>query len=156
MAQYNLELDQIDVKTAFLYGDLNEEIFMIEPLRFKTAGKDKFGLQTEEVTIWAEAIAEAMIQAIWQRYAWQEVTKSKYNPYVYCNKLLGREYIYLLLYVDDILIASRSRSAINSLKKQLSSEFEMKDLSEVKKVLSMKIERDRNSGNVRLMQKGYL
>jgi len=156
MAQYNLELDQIDVKTAFLYGDLNEEIFMIEPLRFKTAGKDKSGLQTEEVTIWAEAIAEAMIQAIWQLYAWQEVTKSKYNPYVYCNKLLGREYIYLLLYVDDILIASRSRSAINSLKKQLSSEFEMKDLSEVKKVLSMKIERDRNSGNVRLMQKGYL
>ena len=43
------------------------------------------------------------------------------------------EYIYLLLYVDDMLIASRSRSAIDSLKKTLSSEFEMKDLGEAKK-----------------------
>ena len=55
------------------------------------------------------------------------------------------EYIYLLLYVDDMLIASKSRSAIDKLKKELSSEFEMKDLGKAKKVLGMKIERDRKS-----------
>ena len=43
------------------------------------------------------------------------------------------EYIYLLLYVDDMLIASKSRSAIDKLKKDLSFEFEMKDLGEAKK-----------------------
>jgi len=61
---------------------------------------------------------------------------------VYYNKLPGGEYIYLLLYVDDMLIAFKSKSAIDKLKKDLSSEFEMKDLGEVKKVLGMKIERD--------------
>ena len=50
------------------------------------------------------------------------------------------EYIYLLLYVDDMLIASKTRSAIDELKKDLSSEFEMKDLGEAKKVLGMEIE----------------
>jgi len=56
---------------------------------------------------------------------------------VYYNKLLSGEYIYLLLYVNDMLIASKSRSAIDKLKKDLSSEFKMKDLGETKKVLGM-------------------
>ena len=59
---------------------------------------------------------------------------------MYYNKLLGGKYIYLLLYVDDMLIASKSKSAIDKLKKDLYFEFEMKDLSEVKKVLGMEIE----------------
>ena len=46
------------------------------------------------------------------------------------NKLPTWEYIYLLLYVDDMLIASRFRSGIDALKRDLSSEFEMKDLGE--------------------------
>jgi len=74
---------------------------------------------------------------------------------LYYNKISGGEYIYLLLYMDDILIASKSRSAIDILK-DLSFEFEMKDLGEVKKVQGMEIERDRKSGKVSLMQKGYL
>jgi len=56
----------------------------------------------------------------------------------------------LLLYVDDMLIASKSISAIGKLKKQLSSAFEIKDLGETKKKLDMEIERDRVSGKVRL------
>ena len=81
--------------------------------------------------------------------------RSKYDPRVY-YKLLGGDYIYLLLYVDNMLIASKSRSAIDKLKKQFSFEFGMKDLGEAKKVLGMKIERDRDSGKVHLTQKGNL
>jgi len=55
-----------------------------------------------------------------------------------------------------MLIASKSRSAINKLKNDLSSEFEMKDPGEAKKVLGMEIERDPRSGKVSLTQKGYL
>ena len=66
------------------------------------------------------------------------------------NKVTGGEYIYLLLYVDDMLVASKSRFTINKLKKELSSEFEMKDFGEVKKVLGMEIERDQKSGKVSL------
>jgi len=55
-----------------------------------------------------------------------------------------------------MLISSKSRSAIDKLKKDLSSEFEMKHLGEAKKVLGMKIERDRRGGKVCLTQNGYL
>ena len=58
----------------------------------------------------------------------KKYTRIYYDPCMYYNKLLSREYIYLLLYVNDMLITFKSRSAVDKLKKDLSSEFEMKDL----------------------------
>ena len=55
-----------------------------------------------------------------------------------------------------MLIALKSRSAIDKLKKDLTFEFEMKDLGEAKNVLSMEIERDQKSGRICLTQKEYL
>ena len=46
--------------------------------------------------------------------------------------------------------------AIDKLKKQLSFEFEMKDLGEAKKVLGKEIERDQKNSNTCLTQKGYM
>ena len=86
----------------------------------------------------------------------QKYTQSPYDPCVYTHKLLGGEYIYLLLYVDDMLIAFKNSAAIDRLKNQLSSEFEMKDLGEVRRILGMEIERDRKKGKFTLTQKGYL
>ena len=58
------------------------------------------------------------------------------------------ESIYLLLYVDDMPIASKSTSTIDKLKKQLSSKFKMKDIGEAKKVLGIEIERNMKVGRV--------
>ena len=50
-------------------------------------------------------------------------TRSHYDPCVYYNKQPGGEYVYLLLYMDDMLIAFKRISAIDKLKKDLSFEF---------------------------------
>jgi len=52
-------------------------------------------------------------------------TRSLHNPCIYFHKLPSWEYIYLLLYVEDMLIASKNRSSIDKLKVQLSFEFEI-------------------------------
>ena len=64
--------------------------------------------------------------------------------------------IYLLLYVDDMLIACKDHSQINRLKARLKSEIEMKDLGEARVILGMEIVRDRKSCTLRLKQKSYI
>ena len=62
--------------------------------------------------------------------------------------------IILVIYVDDMLIASSSMSEIKLLKAQLSKKFEMKDLGEAKQILRMKI--CRSAGCIKLSQQKYL
>jgi len=75
---------------------------------------------------------------------------------VYFKGLQNGEYIYLLLYVDDILIASKDKKHVCELKVLLNSEFEMKDLGDAKKILGMEIIRDKEGGTLTISQEGYL
>ena len=64
--------------------------------------------------------------------------------------------IYLLLYVDDMLIVCRDHYEVNRLKARLKLEFEMKDLGDARVILGMEIVRDRKSRTLRLTQKSYI
>ncbi|KAH9734322.1 hypothetical protein KPL71_017332 [Citrus sinensis] len=86
----------------------------------------------------------------------QKFTKSEHDHCVYFRRLLDGAFIYLLLYVDDMLIASKNRDEIERLKKQLAFEFEMKDLGDVQRILGMEIRRDEKNGSVWLTQESYL
>ena len=64
--------------------------------------------------------------------------------------------MYLLLYVNDMLIAAKSKEEIIIVKEQLNSEFKMNDLGATKKILGMEILRDIVAGRLSLSQKGYI
>ena len=82
--------------------------------------------------------------------------RCNYNCCVYYKLLKDDLYIYLLLYVDDMLIACKIKEEIKDLKKILSFEFKIKNLGIVKKILGVKIERNRAAGLIFLSQKKYL
>jgi hypothetical protein len=69
----------------------------------------------------------------------------EYDCCVYVRSLDDGLFIFLLLYVDDMLIAAKSIVEVNKLKVLLSREFEMKDLGTAKKILGMEIRRDRDA-----------
>jgi hypothetical protein len=76
------------------------------------------------------------------------MTKQGYNRYhcdhyVYFKRVENGSYIILLLYVDDMLVAGSNMQDINVLKKKLDNSFVMKDLGVVKKILGMRITRDK-------------
>ena len=81
--------------------------------------------------------------------------RSEYGRCVYITIVDGSP-IYLLLYVDDLVIASKSRDEITTLKKLLSSEFDMKDLGAAKKIPGIQITRDKKSGLLFLSQHNYI
>ena len=71
-------------------------------------------------------------------------------------KFKNRKYIFLILYVDDILLASSDVNLLLETKKFLSSNFDMKDLSEASFILGIEIHWDRRKGVLGLLQKAYI
>jgi hypothetical protein len=63
---------------------------------------------------------------------------------------------FLLLYMDDMLIAAKSIMEVNNLKILLSREFDMKDLGAAKKILRMEIRKDMDARRLWLSQAGYV
>ena len=69
-----------------------------------------------------------------------EFKRYSYDNCVYV--LHQEDCLYLLLYVDDILVTSCNKCMINDLKSRLNSEFEMKDLGEARRILGVDIKED--------------
>lgn len=75
--------------------------------------------------------------------------------YIYI-KVNGRNFIFLILYVDDILLASKNLTLLHDTKVFLSKVFDMTNLGEAFYVLGIEISRDKERGLLRLSQKGYI
>lgn len=156
VVNYDLELEQLDVKTAFLHGILKEKVFMEQPEGYIHKGKENmvcllkkslYGLK-QSPREWNHRFHTFMIK---NGYA-----RSEYDPCVYLKGSRVENMVYLLLYVDDMLIASREGSIIQRLKDQLSAEFEMKDLGATRRILGMDIIRDKSRQTLTLSQNDYL
>jgi hypothetical protein len=63
-------------------------------------------------------------------------------------KLIGDHLIYLVLYVDDMLLIGNNKEIIQDVKTQLSSKFDMRDLGAANFILGMEIKRDRKHENL--------
>ena len=82
--------------------------------------------------------------------------RSSFDSCVYFKQCNDESFLYLLLYVDDMLIAAKSKEKIKTVKAQLNNKFEMKDLGVAKKILGMEILRDRVAGRLSLSHKDIL
>jgi hypothetical protein len=140
----DLELEQLDVKTAFLHGELEEEIYMDQPEGFIVAGKEDLVCKLKRSFYGFKHSPRQWYKRFDSFMLAHDFKRSQYVSCVYIKFVNGSP-IYLLLYVDDMLIANKSKEEITTLKAQLSSEFEMKDLGAAKKILGMEITRDRKS-----------
>jgi len=155
VAHYDLELHQMDVKTAFLHGDLEENVYMAQPKGFVVEGKERMGCRLKKSIY-------GLKQASRQWYLkFDETIRSfgfKQNVEDNCvyAKFKNGKYIFLILYVDDILLASSDVGLLQETKKFLSSKFDMKDLGEASYVLGIEIHRDRTKGVLGLSQKAYI
>nr|ABA94411.1 transposon protein, putative, unclassified [Oryza sativa Japonica Group] len=155
VAHYDLELHQMDVKTTFLNGDLEEKVYMAQPKGFVMKGNGNMGCRLKR------SIYE-LKQASRQWYLKFDGTIKKFgfqeNVEDNCiySKFKNGRFIFLILYVDDILLASSDVSLLQETKKFLSSNFDMKDLGEASYVLGIEIHRDRTKYALGLSQKTYI
>ena len=145
----------MDVKTAFLNGDIDETIYMVQPENF-VSGDPKTMVCKLKKSIYG--LKQASRQ--WYHKFYQVITSYGFEVNVVedCvyHKFSGSKFIFLILYVDDILLASSDIGLLHETKNFLSKNFEMKDLGDASFVLGIQILRDRSQGILRLSQKGYI
>ena len=75
---------------------------------------------------------------------------------MYIRQLADESRIYLILYVDDMLIARSNQAEIGKLKRSLHDKFAMKELEQARHILGMRIERNRTTKTLRLFKFDYI
>ncbi|XXG73025.1 hypothetical protein AAC387_Pa07g2007 [Persea americana] len=150
-AYFDYEIWQMDVKTAFLNGNLDECIYMVQPDGFVAEGREHMLCKLKKSIYGLKQASRSwnihFDQAI-KSYGFEQ------NPdescvYKRCN---GNELIFLVLYVDDILLIGNDVGVLSSVKVWLSSQFDMKDLGEASHILGIKLLQDRKQRMLGLSQ----
>ncbi|MCO5559928.1 hypothetical protein L7F22_013532 [Adiantum nelumboides] len=147
VATEDMELIQMDVKTAFLHGDLEEDIYMVQPEGFVI--KLEKPTRTEFVCRLLKALydlnqgSRQWYQKFDKYISSQGYVRSQEDHCLYTWKLSDGSLIILILYVDDMLIARKSKGEIKNLRESLSKQFSMKDFGDANHFLDMCIKRDR-------------
>jgi transposase InsO family protein len=156
-AAKDYEVHQMDVKTAFLNGDLDEDIYMHQPDGHSASGgeqqqlvwkleKSLYGLK-QAGRAWNKTMDAALIGMGFRP------THSDSCVYVMRD---DSSVMYLLVYVDDLLLVASDSAQLTSVKAQLSSRFEMKDMGEAQFILGVQITRDRARRRLYLSQAEYI
>ncbi|KAG8501099.1 hypothetical protein CXB51_003178 [Gossypium anomalum] len=152
---YDETFSPMDVKTAFLNGKLEEDVYMTQPEGFvdpKDAGKicklqrSIYGLKQASQS-WNLRFNDAIKEF--------GFIKNEDEPCVY-KKVSGNIITFLVLCVDDILIMGNDIRTLQSIKTWLGSYFSMKDLAEATYILGVKIYRDRSRRLLGLSQGTYI
>nr|GLL42026.1 uncharacterized protein LOC109184712 [Ipomoea trifida] len=144
-------IQQLDINNAFLHGDLDEEVYMVLPPGFQGEKPNQlcrllrslYGLKQASQQ-WNAKLCNALLC--------MGFNQSKADPSLF-TKGYGSELLALLIYVDDILVASPNLSLIQELKTHLHNAFKIKDLGTLGFFLGIEAHLDRSGLN--LCQRKY-
>jgi hypothetical protein len=151
-AELDLEVHQMDVKSAYLNGELKEDIYMKPPPGFDVPEgmvlklvKALYGMK-QGGRVWYENIRKTLYSMGYER------TEADHAVFTrVCSGALS----ILALYVDDITMACKSIETINQDKEKLKEHYEMTDLGKITWILGIHVTRDRRTGWIALSQEKY-
>ena len=144
VSSLDLELEQMDLVTAFLNGDLHEDVYISVPEGLNSdSNKNKacklrkslYGLK-QSPRQWYAKIHDFLVTKL--------SFKSSQNDPCFCVRHTGSGTLIIALNVDDLLIAGNSKSEIANIERELPRRFETKDLGPARVILRIEIKRNRN------------
>jgi hypothetical protein len=152
-ALQDLEIIQMDIRGAYLNGELKEEIYMRQPPGFDDGTgrvwkllKTIYGLK-QSGREWNREFDRKLTSI--------QLTKTAVDHCVYFRERDG-ERTWVTVWVDDLLILSTSRKEAEKTKIEIEGLFETKDLGEPRKIIGIEIARDRDAGTITLSQRHYI
>lgn len=153
VATLDLELYQLDIKTAFLYGELSEEIYLEQPEGFVALGQEQLYCRLHKCLYGLKQASR-----VWNRHFDHFLKKfglipCQSDPCLYL-KQRGEEFMMVVIWVDDGLICLNNLDSITEMVAYLSKNFEMRS-SEANHFVGLTITRDRKEKKLYVSQPDY-
>ena len=105
VAHFNLELHQMDVKSTFLNGDIDETIYIVQPENFVSGEAKKMVCKLKKSIYGLKQASRQWYYKFHQVVMLFDFEMNLADDCIY-HKFSGSKYIFLVLYVDDILLAT--------------------------------------------------
>lgn len=148
VAANDLELKQLDVTTAFLNGELEEEVWVQQPEGYET-GKG-LACRLNRALYGLKQAPRAWHQKLRKELTDMGFTESTADPSLFCKEVNGT-LVFVLVYVDDLLVAGNA-PAVKQVTDALAAIFKVRDLGDASLFLGMTVTRDRNERTLFLGQ----
>ena len=144
-AHHSWVIKQADIKTAFLYGELKEEIYIQLPDKsIRRLHKALYGLK-QASRAWNTKFDNFITKRGFER--------SQTDP---CCYFMKEASTYILIHVDDILVFSPTESRANNVIRLLGDEFNVVSLGDCKSYLGLEISRDHTAKTLSMKQASYI
>ena len=153
-AHEKMKIHQMDVKTAFLNGELHEKVFIRQPEGFVVEGKENLVCQLKKSIYGLKQSPRCWNIAIDDYLKQMKFVQTEGDPCLYVSKN-GAETVIIAVYVDDILIATKTDERMTEVKAAITDRFDVKDLGELHFFLGVKVVQDQKTGAIWLGQPVY-
>ena len=154
-AVLDYEIWQMDVKTAFLNGHLEENIYMQQPDGFIQKGQEHMVCKLQRSIYGLKQASRSWNIRFDQAIKSLGFIQNIDEPCVY-KKIQGKFVAFLVLCVDNILLIGNDIGVLTTIKIWLAKQFDMKDLGETSYILGIKLLRDRKNKTLALSQAVYI
>ena len=144
--QNGLTVHQMDVTTAFLNGTLKEEVYMDQPEGYVEKGKEKLVCRLNHSLYGLKQAPRCWNSVLDQKLKENGFVQTASDPCIY-KAVSGDDFI-IGIYVDDILLAGKSKERMIEVKSVLSNMFEVKDLGELNYFLGVKVVQNHKDGTI--------
>lgn len=140
-ARRNMEVYHMDAKTAFLNGTIDEVIFMKQPPGFVAVDKSKLVCRLKKSLYGLKQSARSWNQTLHATFLSSGFLQGMADPCFY-RKKFEDDWSYILIYVDDIIIASRKHELITKVESTLKLKFKIENLGPIKEYFELEISKD--------------
>jgi transposase InsO family protein len=145
-AAEDLEIDLVDIKTAFLQGNLDEDIWVSQPPGYEL-GEPRLALKLNKALYGLKQAPRCWHQRLDKELLSMGFKVSHADPGLYISTK-AEAITYILVYVDDLAIASKSKQEKDKVKAHLLNVFDGRDLGPITSYLGIAIERNRAAGTI--------
>ena len=138
-AQYNWTVYQLDVKSAFFHGDLNEEVFVAQPLGYEQKGQEHKVYKLKKALYGLKQAPRAWYSRIESYFMKEGFNKCPHEHTLFVKRMNGGKMLIVCLYVDDLIFNGNDESMFKEFKHSIMNEFDMADLGRMSYFLGLQV-----------------